>query len=227
MQTMQTKGPCTYCGRALTRSGMARHLGICMKRKERITAAESVSSGNDEQFHIQVRDVSTGWYWLQLEIAGSATMQTLDRYLRAIWLDCCGHSSQWSVGDPWRGRQVSMSAKATAALRAGVELVHVYDFGSSTETRVSIVGRRSGSSTTKRPIALMARNEAPLIECIGCGGPAEWLCMQCVFEEGSSGGLCSAHLKGHPHDDYDEPMPVVNSPRVGVCGYTGPAEPPY
>jgi hypothetical protein len=22
-------------------------------------------------------------------------------------------------------------------------------------------------------------------------------------------------------------LPVVNSPRLGMCGYTGPAEPPY
>jgi hypothetical protein len=26
---------------------------------------------------------------------------------------------------------------------------------------------------------------------------------------------------------YGELMPVVNSPRTGVCGYTGPAEPPW
>ena len=30
-----------------------------------------------------------------------------------------------------------------------------------------------------------------------------------------------------PHDNYREPIPVVNSPRMGRCGYTGPAEPIY
>lgn len=30
-----------------------------------------------------------------------------------------------------------------------------------------------------------------------------------------------------PHDDYGEPIELVNSPRLGMCGYTGPADPPY
>ena len=27
----------------------------------------------------------------------------------------------------------------------------------------------------------------------------------------------------HPHDQYGEPIPLVNSPRLGMCGYDGPA----
>ena len=42
-----------------------------------------------------------------------------------------------------------------------------------------------------------------------------------------TGMLCKKHVKGHPHDAYGEPMPVVNSPRMGMCGYEGPAKPPY
>ena len=29
------------------------------------------------------------------------------------------------------------------------------------------------------------------------------------------------------HDEYGDPMPLVNSPRTGMCAYDGPAEPPY
>ncbi|WP_127011414.1 hypothetical protein ACF3DV_03465 [Chlorogloeopsis fritschii PCC 9212] len=28
-------------------------------------------------------------------------------------------------------------------------------------------------------------------------------------------------------DNYGEPIPLVNSPRLSLCGYDGPAEPPY
>jgi hypothetical protein len=47
---------------------------------------------------------------------------------------------------------------------------------------------------------------------------------------------CEACGRTHEHEYYgsgDEEsapewaMPLVNSPRVGLCGYTGPADPPY
>jgi hypothetical protein len=34
-------------------------------------------------------------------------------------------------------------------------------------------------------------------------------------------------MEEHPHESYGEPTLLVNSPRVGLCGYEGPAEPPY
>jgi hypothetical protein len=46
------------------------------------------------------------------------------------------------------------------------------------------------------------------------------------YEENQTGFLCDEHVEGYPHDNYGEPMPLVNSPRLGMCGYTGPAEPP-
>ena len=37
--------------------------------------------------------------------------------------------------------------------------------------------------------------------------------------------FCDAHAEEHEHDDML--MALVNSPRTGMCGYDGPAEPPY
>ena len=60
-----------------------------------------------------------------------------------------------------------------------------------------------------------------------CDAAATSLCMECVYDD-QSGMLCGAHAENHRHDDDEEElMPVVNSPRMGVCGYTGPATPPY
>jgi len=33
---------------------------------------------------------------------GSATLTKLDDYLRAIWLECCGHLSKFTIGG-WGG----------------------------------------------------------------------------------------------------------------------------
>jgi hypothetical protein len=206
---------------------MARHLVTCAERRARIIEADGKSSHRERFLLVEIRDASTGWFWLQLEVSGAATMGVLDNYLRAIWLECCGHSSQWFVGRAWSGQKAAMSAKVASVLREHMELSHVYDFGDTTETKARVVGARSGAATTKRPIVLMARNDAPVIQCIKCDRPAEWLCLECVHEDGNDGGLCGSHRDGHPHDDYGDPLPVVNSPRMGICGYEGPGDPPY
>jgi hypothetical protein len=60
-----------------------------------------------------------------------------------------------------------------------------------------------------------------------CDKRAAYVCMECIYEENASGFLCEEHVETHPHDDYGEPMGLYNSPRTGMCGYDGPAEPPY
>jgi hypothetical protein len=74
---------------------------------------------------------------------------------------------------------------------------------------------------------LMARNLQPEASCIECQEPATYLCLECIIEDQVWGTLCDRHVKTHPHEDYEDPIPLVNSPRLGMCGYTGPADPPY
>jgi hypothetical protein len=122
---------------------------------------------------------------------------------------------------------VGMARKADSIFEPGLVLRHLYDFGTTSETDVKVVGLCQGKSTTKHPIALLARNLMPKVACLECDKPAKWLCMECLYEENKSGYLCDEHVKGHPHENYGEPMRLVNSPRLGMCGYTGPAKPPY
>jgi len=157
---------------------------------------------------------------------GSKTLKDLDDYLRAIWLECCGHMSQFSLGGAF-AHEVGMRRKISDVFQIGSELTHVYDFGTSSETLVKCVGVREGKPTIVRPIALMARNLMPEYACIECGKPATHLCMECMVEENTAGTLCDEHTENHPHNDYGEPILLVNSPRMGMCGYDGPAEPPY
>ena len=223
----QTQGSCRFCSRAMTRGGMARHLETCGERQKEIARADARKASGEAMLHVQLEDASSGDYWLQLEMAGSAPLRSLDQYLRAIWLECCGHKSQFVVGDPWRGKQISTNARAARVLLRGTPVTHVYDFGTSSYTKIALVGRRSGNPLTKHPILLMARNDPPEIRCMDCSQSAVVLCMECVLDDDREGGLCESHARGHPHEAYGEALPVVNSPRLGMCGYTGPAEAPY
>lgn len=221
----RSRGKCGFCGREMTKSGLSKHLATCAQRQEAIGAANQESG--QVTYHLQVQDAWSSDFWLHLEMNGSATLKDLDRYLRAIWLECCGHLSRFSIGGGWGGREISMSTRAERIFRPGIELTHIYDFGTSSETLVKVVGVRQGKPLTPHPIALMARNDQPEAYCMECDKPASWLCMECVYELEESGFLCDEHAEDHPHENYGEPMPLVNSPRVGMCGYCGPADPPY
>jgi hypothetical protein len=175
---------------------------------------------------LQVQDAYSPDFWLHLEMNGGARLKDLDDYLRAIWLECCGHLSQFSVGG-WQGEEIAQSKRIEQVFRPGVELTHIYDFGTSSETLIKVAGVRRGKPLSSHPIFLMARNNPPEVQCKECGQPASYLCLECLYEEEEPGTLCEKHAKRHPHEEYGEPVPLVNSPRMGMCGYAGPAEPPY
>jgi len=222
----QSKGKCTYCKQEIIKSSMAKHLSTCPPRLEIITKAERQKGSSETLYHLRVQDAWQNEFWLDLEMRGSAILKDLDNYLRAIWLECCGHLSQFSFGRRERG-EISKRQSANQVFERGVELTHIYDFGTSSETLIKVMGIREGKPTTSHPIALMARNLMPEARCIKCGKPATCLCMECLVEDEKWGALCDEHAKTHPHGEYGEPLPLVNSPRLGMCGYDGPAEPPY
>jgi len=223
----QSKGRCAYCGAEIAKNGISKHLLACTSRQAIIQQAERKKVASETLYHLRVQDATAGAdFWLDLEMRGAKSLKELDSYLRRIWLECCGHLSQFSVGG-WQGEEISMSRKAGEVFTRGLELTHIYDFGTESVTLVKVAGAREGKPTTARPIALMARNLMPETICAECKKPATCLCMECMIEEGLWGVLCDKHAKKHPHDNYGEPIPLVNSPRLGLCGYDGSAEPPY
>ncbi len=156
---------------------------------------------------------------------GDATLKKLDEYLRAIWLECCDHRSDFMRGG-WSEPRIGKSRRAADVLDEGVTLTHVYDFGNSTVSTIKVVAMRQGRPLGRHPIKLMSRNEMPTPSCARCDEPATRLCIECMYDMVDA-VLCAAHAAVHPHEDDGEPVPLVNSPRLGVCGYQGPAEPPY
>ena len=220
----QSRGNCAFCGREMTKGGLSRHLKSCAKRRE---ANANANGRSQTLYHLAVHDAYISDFWLHLEMNGRAALQDLDNYLRAIWLECCGHMSQFSFGS-WSGREISMSCKIETVLSpGGAELTHIYDFGTSSETLIKAVAVREGKPLTNNPIYLMARNNLPSAVCDECGAEAGWYCVDCLVEQGEWITLCEKHLAIHNHADYGGPSPLINSPRLGMCSYNGPAEPPY
>lgn len=216
-----SEGTCTYCGDTYKKSGMVRHLRACVDRK---AALQNASGSSETLYHVRVDEAHGAFFWLDLEVRGSATLDDLDDYLRSIWLECCGHMSRFGG---WGHDELPKSARVDEIFETDFAVEHIYDFGSSTHTQLRVMDTREGAATTKHPVALMARNDAPDVQCSKCEKQANWLCVECMYESDEAPELCDEHADSHPHEGYGPPLPIVNSPRVGVCGYEGPAEPPY
>ena len=221
----QSRGKCAFCDKEMTNVGLTKHLKVCPQRKKVI---EKTKKGkNQSLYHLKIQNSYAKDFWLHMEINGSATLEDLDHYLRDIWLECCGHMSAFMISGSWDEEDEFPMNLKIDRLDPDVKLTHVYDFGTETETLITIADVRKGIPLTKHPIYLIARNNMPEAFCAECGKPSNWYCQECLIEEEKWNTFCDKHAKTHPHDNYGEPIELVNSPRLGVCGYTGPAEPPY
>jgi len=117
------------------------------------------------------------------------------------------------------GNELGIGRKLTEVLEPGMVLLHEYDFGTTTELLVKVLGEYEGPMEKKKPVQVLSRNEAPEIPCDTCGeAPAVQICTECQWE--AAGWLCQTCAEDHECDE-DMRLPVVNSPRTGVCGYMG------
>jgi len=68
-------------------------------------------------------------------------------------------------------------------------------------------------------IVILARSVPLVIPCIVCGKPARGIAPG--YYSAEENVYCSSKCAKKKDESYEEMVPVVNSPRVGVCGYTG------
>src|ERR1700733_3143600 len=136
----------------MARAGMLKHLVTCNARLHAIGEADGKRGAFERIYHLQVKDAWGGDYWLNLEMPGSATLAQLDSYLRAIWLECCDHLSGFFRGN-WHG-ELPMETRIDRVFTPGTEILHIYDFGTSSKTLVKGIDFREGKALTSHPVAL-------------------------------------------------------------------------
>ena len=222
---MISNGKCSLCGGVFDKAAMTSHLKSCVRKRD----ASATSAGERgvkpaPVFHLSVEGRFLPEYWMHLEVPAGAPLDALDRFLRDTWLECCGHMSEFQIGDtrysvePIDCDDRDMGVKLKDVLSPGMKFHHAYDFGSTTHLTLKVVAQRE-REIKNRQITVLARNEPPVIPCGRCGAPATRICAECAYSE--QGWLCEKCARDHECGE-DMFLPVVNSPRVGVCGYTGP-----
>lgn len=214
-------GTCSLCGKTFSRRSMGRHLESCGLTAGGPLAATAPAKLCDPRFHLFIDARYAPDYWLHLAVPAEETLGSLDGFLREIWVECCEHLSAFTI----EGRQYAenpeeseMDVPLGRVLQPGMVFKYEYDFGSTTELRLKVVGfwDRQGEGGA---IELLARNDAPQVACDECGKHnATQICTDCQCE--GAGWLCDDCADLHECGS-ERLLPVVNSPRTGVCRYCG------
>jgi hypothetical protein len=218
---------------------MTRHLSKCLAAHDPAEGAGKGQARKGKLVRVVVEGKDAPRYWLHLEMLATAKLKDLDRFLRHIWLECCGHLSAFKIegkkrsarpsledlmsGDPmdWRDPDdVDMEERVGDVFQKGSKLSYDYDFGSTTRLSLKGVGEREGLVVKAKEVRLLARNDPPHIPCGRCRkAEATVIDMENSYDE--SGWLCERCAEEVGVSLEEMSLPVVNSPRTGVCGYTG------
>lgn len=201
-------GKCTICGARLEKKEMIKHILKCAKT----TDIESIE-GPIIQLLIEADDMPD--YWLLLEGKDQATFMQLDSFLRNIWLECCDHLSRFNEMRNQIPKQTTFMGYFT---KPGISFKYKYDFTSTTALIGKSVNLRKGS-IGKNAIRLLAQNLPLELFCSECKYPAVIVCPYCIDVKPTL--FCAAHAEKHKCSSDETFLPVVNSPRMGICKYTG------
>ena len=81
---MAARGNCYICGKELSKAGVKKHLAVHQHNEP---------NAGEECVLLKIEGAYYKDYWLFLDVPLTATLDSLDRFLREIWLECCGHMS--------------------------------------------------------------------------------------------------------------------------------------
>jgi hypothetical protein len=194
-------GNCYLCGANLDKKAMEDHL------------LEFHGEDGQECCLLKIQGLCERDYWLYVDIPVEKTLSALDSFLRKIWLECCGHLSKFDDE-----RDEIANNRKLGSFTAGDTFLYMYDFGSTTDIAITVIGRIM-RKPQKGIVRLLARNIPPDFKCVGCRKAADSICLEYVepFEDKFYCADCA-----EKNEDDDHPMlPVTNSPRMGVCAYDG------
>ena len=90
---MKTKGKCFQCGKIYSSAKAAEHLLDCVHSS---TAPDNLSVVG---YLIHISDVcQPNLYWMLIALPRDTSLGQLDQFLRDIWMECCGHLSEFLIG---------------------------------------------------------------------------------------------------------------------------------
>jgi len=191
----KSEGHCYLCEKTLGKTAMKNHI-----------IKEHLAQDGEPCTLLKVEGTHNKNYWLFLDISDSRTLNDLDNFLREIWMECCGHLSQFSQNSKTKFKNLGI----------GNKISYEYDFGSSTDCVITVIAKNN-RPRQKKPVRLLARNAPFVFTCGDCNEPAKHVCGECLWTNPNA-YFCDKCAENHEHYGI---LPITNSPRNGECGYDG------
>ncbi len=226
----RTKGKCKYCGKQYTGGYMGKHLQTCAARRKHLEAGIAAAAKEQAGYYlIKVYGTYNKEYWMYLEADEDLTLADLDQFLRDIWVECCGHLSDFIIHGmrfpnmafkDWGDDEDTEMANVRLGdvLRPGLLMNYEYDFGTTSYLDLLVEDYRQGAPE-EEPLTILSRNIAPKILCDHCKeNPATMV--NVMSYPGDECFFCDECMEELELDE-EEFLPVCNSPRMGMCGYCG------
>ena len=204
---------------------MTRHISTHSKKK----------TGKDTHFIMRIDGGPSSPFWMYIQIPCHVTFRALDKFLRIVWLECCGHLSEFSHN---LQDIIGMKNRLDKILTKGDVITHLYDFGSSTELRLTVIAKTprvllrtkqtKKDAWTPPPLVygedvaeIIALHDRVKFTCGKCKNEATLICPECGgYDDTDDGMLCDSCGKNH-RCDIEMMLPIAQSPRMGVCGFEG------
>ena len=230
-------GVCLLCGGSFSRLGSAQHVIHCRRR----TTADCECSEHRMRgpkglsYHLQMWDESDPDFWLHIDVGAGLTLETLDSFLRQTWMECCNHLSRFIINEKYYERTVShhrrersINVRLGDVLGSGDTTTirrfwYEYDFGSTSRVKITIVSSRYSQWPG---IRLLSHNTLSFYKCDICGSTATTVRHQQDNNYRDQGRemLCDPD-KHPPAFPSAQEWAIPNSPRWGMCGYSGTPSP--
>lgn len=167
---MKQEGQCYICNETYSKSGIFKHLKKCTD--DYFLQGVTNEYERKNLYLIHVIDRYNPSYFMYILVDMRATLSLLDDFLRGIWLECCGHLSEFRINgerysvtldDDLMGigfnRNYDMEVSLEETLYKGLSFGYTYDFGSSTEL-VLTVKECYHNSPMKDTVHIIARNNS-------------------------------------------------------------------
>lgn len=228
-----SKGHCFKCGTEVGRTGMETHL---IKERKKF--------GSDEKCTIlEITGRTAKGQWMFIEALADSMLSDLDTFMRVAWMECCGHESRFVEGtdDPLNMSEMKKSS-VISEFPDNFVMTYIYDLDAAPSAAEIRVVCSSSREKCKGVIRVLARNDPIRPLCELCGADADFVLRKAAEDEDGfiawSGAedddgfvvwgdadeetvaaLCRKCSGKHGNED--NYAPFANSPRMGLCGYTG------
>ena len=174
------QGKCYYCGKELTERTIKRHMKNCSEMKKVIEEKMENTKGIREQFLISIKDKQASRkYCVYVSIDAGLQLAHLDKFIRDIWVECCGHLSTFYIDREEYSHnsdgQYKMNFLLKDILSIDKKFQYKYDFDLTTHLILEVVDIIKVSEEFSQ-IEIIARNNEEILEQAYCNSPRDGVC---------------------------------------------------